>query len=71
MCEWLLKQGGDFVRVVGDNLGTLTVDFLLTALVLYPLCNFLRYGWAHKAEEIKASMSSKGKQTYFKLFFNR
>jgi len=45
--------------------GTLIIDLLLTALLLYPLFDFLRYGWLRKKEEIEASMTTAAKAKYF------
>jgi hypothetical protein len=75
MLDWLLSRGDALahwtVNAVANNAATLTIDLLLTGLVFYPLCNFLHYGWARKADEVQASMSEKGQQTYFKLFFDQ
>jgi hypothetical protein len=61
MWQWLVGH----VMAVLDHPGTSIVDLLLTALLLYPLFDFLRYGWKRKQEEIEASMTTAAKAKYF------
>ena len=44
------------------------IDLVLTALLLYPLADYLRYGWVRKKEEIESCMSQEAKVKYFELW---
>ncbi len=61
MWQWLVGH----VMAILNRPGTLVIDVLLTALLLYPLVDFLRYGWKRKREEILASMTTAAKKMYF------
>ena len=54
-----------------DNAGVVAVDLLLTSLLLYPLLNFLRYGWVRKEEEIRSSLTKEAQVSYFRIFQQR
>ena len=49
----------------------LTVSLLLTGFLIYPLCNFLVYGWKRKQEEVDNSLVVSAKRTYLEVFRNR
>jgi len=49
----------------------LTMSLLLTGLLVYPLCNFLVYGWKRKQEEVDNSLVASAKRTYLEVFWNR
>jgi hypothetical protein len=49
----------------------LTMSLLLTGLLVYPLCNFLVYGWKRKQEEVDNSLVVSAKRTYLEVFWNR
>src|SRR5438046_10662464 len=53
------------------NWSALVIDAILTALLLQPLDNVLRYGWVRKAEEVDNSLVPAAKRTYLKVFWNR
>jgi hypothetical protein len=71
MMHWLTTQGDRLVAAFVENAAALTIDVVLTGLLIYPLCNFLRYGWTRKADEVKACMTAKAKQTYFNVFWDK
>jgi hypothetical protein len=44
------------------------IDFVLTALAMYPLIGFMVYGWNRRAQEISELLSAKAKKRYLELF---
>jgi hypothetical protein len=46
------------------------LDVLLTALLMYPLVDYLRYGWVRKKEEIESCMSAAAKLMYFDVWLD-
>lgn len=56
-----------FPNVVID-VEALLLDLILTALLLYPLCDYLNYGWVRRKEEIDASMTTAAKRIYFEVW---
>ena len=46
----------------------LGLDVLLTAIMLYPLVDYLRYGWVLKKQEIEGCMSDAAKLMYFDVW---
>lgn len=53
---------------VGQNGYAVVVDLLLTALIAYPLGNFLLFGWVRKEYEVRTSLSEAAKRTYLETF---
>jgi hypothetical protein len=49
----------------------LTMSLLLTGLLVYPLCNYLVYGWIRKREDVDNSLVASAKRTYLEVFWNR
>jgi hypothetical protein len=64
MWGWLASHA----LVVLAHPGALIIDLLLTGLLLYPLVDFLRYGWVRKKEEIDASLTAAAKVKYFEVW---
>jgi hypothetical protein len=53
---------------VAQNSGAIGVDLLLTALIAYPLGNFLLFGWLRKEYEVRTSLSDEAKRIYLEVF---
>jgi hypothetical protein len=66
--EWMQSHLLQIYEFLLRVKGPLVIDLLLTALLLYPLCDFLRYGWVRKREEIEASMTTTAKRIYFEIW---
>ncbi len=66
-----LKLWGIALNFSWENTLPLTIDFVLTVLLVQPLCNFLLYGWKRKQEEVDNSLTSAAKRTYLEVFWNR
>lgn len=54
-----------------DFLSPLIMSLVLTGLLIYPLCNFLVYGWRRKQEEVDNSLVVSAKRIYLELFLNQ
>ncbi|HZQ11393.1 MAG TPA: hypothetical protein VFB31_01130 [Pseudolabrys sp.] len=59
------------INAVAAHWAPIVIDFILTAILVRPLCNFLLYGWARKFEEIDNSLTDEAKQTYFKVYLGQ
>ncbi len=59
---------GNFAFLGAINPGAVALGVLLTGLLMYPLCDFLVYGWVRRKEEIEACLSSEAKSIYFKIW---
>jgi hypothetical protein len=53
---------------IAAHLWAAGLDVLLTAILLYPLVDYLRYGWVRKKEEIEGCMSGAAKLAYFDVW---
>ncbi len=60
-----------FLNYLWVNALPLTIDLVLTVLLIQPLCNFLLYGWKRKQEEVNNSLSPGAKRTYLEVFWNQ
>jgi hypothetical protein len=69
--QWVLSLGANVISTICRHWQTLAIDVVLTAILIYPLCNFLAYGWQRKFEEIKTDLVPEAKQTYLKVFWDR
>jgi len=57
-----------FVEWIPDNAVALLIDAMLTALITFPLIEYVTYGWARKFDEIKNSLGKQAKEKYLALF---
>jgi len=60
-----------FLNYLWANALPLTIDLVLTVLLIQPLCDFLMYGWKRKQEEVDNSLTSAAKRTYLEVFWNQ
>jgi hypothetical protein len=60
-----------FLNYLWVNALPLTIDLVLTVLLIQPLCNFLLYGWKLKQEEVNNSLGPGAKRTYLEVFWNQ
>ncbi len=56
---------------IASNWQPLLIDFVLTAILAWPLCNFLFFGWQRKLDEIDNSLTDEAKKTYFKVYLGQ
>ena len=58
----------EYSHIAGAHVGALLINLILTALLLYPLCDYLNYGWVRRKEEIDSSMTTEAKRIYFSVW---
>lgn len=68
MPAWFLAAWAEAANFVKQNGAAFLADFLLTALLAYPLYAYVRFVWQQKADEISTSLQKAAKQTYLRVF---